>query len=56
MLIVFRSTCAQLFTAIGKKHGWDMLLFLEDPGLKKVEEAWEGLDEIILKAQGGHSS
>ncbi|THV54120.1 hypothetical protein BGAL_0034g00410 [Botrytis galanthina] len=47
---------AQLFTAIGKKHGWDMSLFLGDPGLEKVEEAWEALDEIILKAQGGHSS
>ncbi|KAF7937935.1 uncharacterized protein EAE97_007731 [Botrytis byssoidea] len=47
---------AQLFTAIGKKHFWDMPLFLGDPGLKEVEEAWKALDEIIFKVQGGPSS
>ncbi|TGO24261.1 hypothetical protein BPAE_0107g00080 [Botrytis paeoniae] len=46
---------AQLFTAIGRKHGWDMPLFLGDPGLREIEEAWESLDEIVLKAQGGTS-
>ncbi|TGO86816.1 hypothetical protein BPOR_0274g00070 [Botrytis porri] len=44
---------AQLFTAIGRKHGWDMPLFLGDPGLKEIEEALEALDEIIFKSQGG---
>lgn len=45
---------AQLFTAIGKIHAWDIPLYLGDLGLKQVGEvwrAWRVLDEIIAVAQ-----
>ncbi|KAF7867164.1 hypothetical protein EAF04_005248 [Stromatinia cepivora] len=42
---------AQLFTAIDKTHAWDYPLFLGDPELKVVEEAWKALDEIVFQAQ-----
>jgi hypothetical protein len=40
----------QLFTALGKNHAWDVPLFLGDPELKVVEEAWKALDKIVAEA------
>ena len=42
-----------MFTATGKAHAWDMPLFLGDPDLEVVEEAWKALDEIVAEAQAG---
>ncbi|ESZ97254.1 hypothetical protein SBOR_2377 [Sclerotinia borealis F-4128] len=52
-LDVIGSEDSQLFTAVGKGHAWDMSLFLGDPELKAVEEAWKALDEIVVQAKAG---
>ncbi|KAM3087591.1 hypothetical protein ACMFMG_001671 [Clarireedia jacksonii] len=43
---------AQLFTAQGKNHAWDMPLFLGDSELNVVEEAWRALDKVVVEARG----
>ncbi|KUJ10806.1 alpha/beta-hydrolase [Mollisia scopiformis] len=37
----------KLFTVKGKKHAFDSGLYLGDPDLELVEEAWRALDEIV---------
>ena len=37
----------QLFTAPGQPHAFDAELFLGDPGLAVVEEAWRALDKLV---------
>ncbi|PQE22844.1 Endomembrane 70 protein [Rutstroemia sp. NJR-2017a BBW] len=41
----------QLFTALGKNHAWDVPLFLGDPELNVVEEAWRALDKVVAEAK-----
>jgi hypothetical protein len=40
-------TPAKLFIAQGQNHGFDGALFLGDPRLTVVEEAWAALDDIV---------
>jgi hypothetical protein len=42
----------KLFTARGKNHAWDVPLFLGDPELDVVEEAWRALDKVVAEAKG----
>ena len=37
----------QLFTVDGKGHAFEQHLFLGDPGLKEVEEAWAAVEKIV---------
>ncbi|KAE9370886.1 alpha/beta-hydrolase [Stipitochalara longipes BDJ] len=48
---VIGPTPAKLFTAKGQNHNFEVPLFLGDPGLAVVEEAWAALDEIV-KSKG----
>lgn len=38
---------AKLFTVEGQPHAFDVQLFLGDPGLKEVEEAWDAVESIV---------
>ncbi len=44
---ILGSTPPKRFVVPGAGHGFDMTLFVGDPGLFIVEDAWKALDEIV---------
>jgi hypothetical protein len=47
---MFLGPVSKFFSVPGEPHAWDTQLYLGDPRLRIVEEAWDELERVVQLA------